>query len=99
MTFEIRHRDGHVLHVDHTARDLRGAVRDALSRRVDLSEAQLDGADLHNLNFEDARLAGASLVRADLRSANLEDAVLMGADLTDARLDSANLEDADLSDA
>ena len=92
---EIFHRDGRLLYAARDAGTIRDAVEAAVSRRVDLSGAILDDADLGSINLEEAKLVGASLVRANLRSANLEEIYLTRADLTEARLDGANLERAD----
>ena len=61
---------------------------------IDLSEANLEGADLRR-----ATLYGAYLRRADLSGANLYGADLYGADLRKANLYGADLIGADLSEA
>jgi hypothetical protein len=48
---------------------------------ADLSEADLRGADLSKANLSEADLRGADLRGADLRGANLSEANLRGADL------------------
>ena len=100
---EIRHRDGRTFSTATAdrAEDVREAIEAAVSRRVDLSGADLDGADLKaSMNLEEAKLvAGANLTRANLRGANLEEVDLSGASLVDAHLDGANLERADLDAA
>ncbi len=78
--------------------DLAGAVLN----RIDLSGANLEGANLagarlyladlsganlRNANLQGAGLGGADLARADLRGANLTGAVLEGAYLKDALMD------------
>jgi hypothetical protein len=59
--------------------------------RLDLHEANLQGA-----NLQDANLQGANLWRANLQIANLEGANLKGAFLRDAKLQGANLQEANL---
>lgn len=54
--------------------------------RLDLSGADLAGADLHEIEFWDANLRGADMARAMLHYAQL-----IGADLRDADLSGANL--------
>ena len=63
-------------------------------------KADLSGADLRYINLSDADLSGANLRGADLRYVNLSDADLSGADLryinlSDADLSGANLRGAD----
>lgn len=58
---------------------------------LDLTEADLKGADLRGMNLRRALLVGAKLARADLTGANLSEA-----DLTRASLKFANLSRADL---
>ncbi|WXU00158.1 MAG: hypothetical protein Ctma_0869 [Catillopecten margaritatus gill symbiont] len=55
-------------------------------KTLDLTHAQLQGADLGQ-----ARLQGADLEETQLQGANLRDAQLQGADLRDAQLQGANL--------
>jgi len=76
---------------------------------LDLSDANLEGADLSHANLKRAGLSGANLEGADLSHANLKraglfDANLEGADLSRANLEEAsfcgaNLKGADLFDA
>lgn len=61
---------------------------------LDLTEADLKGADLRGMNLRRALLVGAKLARADLSGANLNEA-----DLTRASLKLANLSRADLRKA
>jgi len=42
--FEIKHRDGHTLHVITGATTLAKAIKIAVRQRLDLSGARLDGA-------------------------------------------------------
>lgn len=69
---------------------------------ADLTETNLNGADLRGANLVGADLSGADLVRAklsgaDLSRADLCFADLTGADLTDVNLHRANLREADLN--
>ena len=63
-------------------------------RGIDLSWANLFGANLYNTNFRMANLRMASLWRTNLRNTNLS-----GANLYDANLHNANLREANLSGA
>jgi len=65
----------------------------------DLSEANLEGADLWKADLSNSNLKGANLEGADLWKANLTGANLTGADLEGADLYGANLEGADLTGA
>lgn len=70
-------------------------TRDELNKILESGEsAKLVGADLENANLRDVNLQGA-----DLRAANLECANLQGADLRGANLQYADLQDADLRGA
>jgi uncharacterized protein YjbI with pentapeptide repeats len=60
-------------------------------RGADLSEANLSGANLRGADLIRANLQGANLYRADLTQANLTIANLIGADLRGACLLKANL--------
>ncbi|WP_171181006.1 pentapeptide repeat-containing protein [Ruegeria sp. HKCCD8929] len=68
-------------------------------RGVNLCEAGLIGATLREANLSEADLIGADLRGADLRGANLRAADLIGADLRGANLSEADLRGADLSEA
>ena len=85
-----------------------------LNNKIGGVRANLQGADLHDVNLQYANLQGADLWGADLRYAdllgtnlqgsslqcsNLEGANLQGADLWGADLQGANLQGADLHDA
>ena len=82
-----------------------------VARIIDLSYANLYGADLRGANLRRALLRGAQLSKAylsyskaylsytDLRSADLRGALLDSADLRGALLDSADLSGADLRSA
>jgi hypothetical protein len=72
--------------------------------RLNLAEADLQGADLRKAdlegaNLEDANLQYAKLNAANLTGANLRKANLWGANLGFAKLQGANLIDADLRNA
>jgi uncharacterized protein YjbI with pentapeptide repeats len=80
--------------------NLKGAVfLDADFRKVDLSEAQLQGASLAGAQLQGANLHGAQLQGATLDWASLQGADLNYAKLQGAKLDSANLQGAALSAA
>lgn len=69
---------------------------------ADLSKLNLTGANLRGADLSSATLSQANLTNADLTGANLEAAILnsanlSGASLTGANLKSASLENADLS--
>lgn len=68
-------------------------------RRMDLSQADLRGANLRNADLRWADLSNADLRGADLCGANLSHTDLRGADLCDAYLFGANLYGVDLCDA
>jgi uncharacterized protein YjbI with pentapeptide repeats len=67
--------------------------------RVDLSEANLRGADLRNANLSGAYLNKADLNRANLTGADLGGAYLRRANLAEASLNGADLRTADLRGA
>lgn len=72
--------------------------------RIDLDNAVLANAHLHDADLEDANLHDVDLSDADLSGANLHGAdlsaaILYDADFHDAALDSANLEGAGLANA
>jgi hypothetical protein len=70
-----------------------------VSRRINLSEADLSGANLTFANLRKANRRGTDLSGADLRSADLIQANLRKANLSRANLIAANLSDANLTDA
>ena len=97
---EIKSRwDGSVLYTSESARDVRAAVEEAVSKGANLSGADLRDAYLRGANLSDAYLGGANLSDAYLRGANLSGADLRGANLGGADLSDANLRGADLRDA
>jgi len=67
--------------------------------KADLSGADLKWADLRKANLRGADLSGANLREADLSWANLREASLSAADLSGANLRWASLSGADLSGA
>ncbi|AOJ10362.1 pentapeptide repeat-containing protein [Burkholderia mayonis] len=91
------------------ADSMRAAIELAYTQNIDLSGANLSGANLSDAylsgaNLSDANLSGANLSDANLSGANLSganlsDAYLSGANLSGANLSGANLSDAYLSDA
>jgi hypothetical protein len=66
---------------------------------TDLTNANLNGADLRNVNLTEAALGYATLIYADLTNANLTCATLSRADLTSADLRHATLIAVDLTSA
>lgn len=83
---------------------LRERVLSALEAGEDLSDVELAGARLAEVDFRGRPLRGVVLLRAELRGANLRGvdltgAQLGGADLTNAMLEGAILEGADLTGA
>lgn len=102
-TWEIRHRDGHVLHSGRSR--TRRAFIAALAERgaslagADLHKADLNGLNLQGVDFTGALLDNANLNGAQLQGALLVDASMRGAKAQGARLDQARLTGADLSDA
>ena len=82
----------------------RNPGNDESTTLVDLSNAQLKGARLINLNLSHAELIGvnfsnAILTGADFRGANLNRANLAGADIGDANFTRADLSHANLASA
>ena len=67
--------------------------------RANLQEVDLEGANLQGADLEGANLMGAILWGANLRGANLQGAILQRADLEGARLQGAILQRASLQDA
>lgn len=83
---------------------LRHAVEAAVKQQLDLSFANLWGAEfadaaLAGAKLSEANFAGANLERANLEGANLSKANLAGANLIRANLRNANLENANLGAA
>ena len=64
---------------------------------ADLFEAHLDGAILKSADLSRARLAGANLMKANLGRVNLTDSSLFSANLPEANLKRANLSGANLT--
>jgi hypothetical protein len=67
-----------------------------LSDKIDLSNSDLSGKTLSNINFADVDLSGASLINtelnnADLSNANLSETILSGAKLIKAKIINTNL--------
>ncbi|HEY3682362.1 MAG TPA: pentapeptide repeat-containing protein [Streptosporangiaceae bacterium] len=67
------------------------------SRRIALTGAHLNGADLSSVNLDGADLSGVSMNGANLRGARLNGVNLRGAHLRAAHLEGANLEGANLN--
>jgi Family of unknown function (DUF5758)/Pentapeptide repeats (8 copies) len=74
-------------------------VIEAVSKKANLTCADLTGADLTGANLRDANLTGANLTGANLRDANLTGANLRCANLRCANLTGADLRYADLTGA
>jgi len=70
---------------------------DKNKRIIDMSEADLDGANLRVIKLPGASLRGVTLRKADLAFADLREADLMLSDLSDADLRYAHLKDVELS--
>jgi uncharacterized protein YjbI with pentapeptide repeats len=87
---EIKNRDGTLLHtVDaDVLREVNLSGADL--NGADLSEAYLFGANLNGADLSEANLYGADLIGADSSSANLSWANLFGADFTNARIQDAS---------
>lgn len=96
----IGYYDSTHLSLHNSTIDLSGAnLIGANLSGADLSGANLSGADLSGVNLRGADLYSASLRGAILRNANLSGAYLSVADLYNANLSGAILRDADLSGA
>jgi len=67
--------------------------------RIDLSKAQLEGADLRGVNLSGADLSRAFLFKANLNDANLDGACAVWANLAEAQLSSATCRHADFTNA
>lgn len=78
------------------AENVSDAVQYAVKNRLNLSLANLGGADLSGANLRGANLLGANLRVANLRWADLRGANLRWEDLRGANLHGANLHGADL---
>src|SRR5437868_2729482 len=76
-TIEIKHRFGDSTVWEGEASDLREAVIKAVRANVDLSGANLDGANLIGASLDGASLIGASLDGASLIGASLDGASLI----------------------
>ena len=62
---------------------------------IDISNAELDGANLSSMNLRNANFSRASMKGANLLNASLEDANLTGADFSHANLKGAMMAHAD----
>lgn len=62
--------------------------------KFDFSDADLSGANLHNLNFAGAKFNRANLDNADLSSSNFSDANFSNASLRNTNLGNSNFEEA-----
>jgi len=78
--------------------DLSGAdLRNRQLSEINLADADLSGADLTGANLVRAYLVGANLNKADLRVADFDGATLVDAVLSEAYLRETDLRDSDLS--
>ena len=99
MKYEIKHKiTNMVLFAVETA-SMRLCLESSVADNINLSYADLRGADLRSAYLSYADLRGADLRGADLRSAYLSGADLRGANLRSAYLSYADLRSADLSGA
>jgi len=78
---------------------IKEAVIEAKNSEVDLSGANLRGANLYEVDLSGANLRGANLYEVDLSGADLYEADLSGANLYEADLSGADLSEANLSEA
>jgi uncharacterized protein YjbI with pentapeptide repeats len=99
-------RDQEIASSRKVAADIQGALTvlgrrnsDRHLGRVDLGEANLQGAQLEGANLQDAYLRGANLQEAYLEEANLQGAQLEGVNLQDAYLGVANVQEAIIGEA
>lgn len=80
--------------------DFRGVIlTDANLNGICLDEIDLSNAKISGAHLERGRLSGATLSKALMRQADLREASLNGVNLSNANLDGANLEGADLRGA
>ena len=63
---------------------------------ADLREADLSGADLHEMDLRSADLKGANLKGVNLSKAHLEGSILWGANVSEANLDGTFFKSADM---
>ncbi len=82
-----------------SAETVKDLVEQAARQGVDLSEAELTGANLSGLVAPGANFTEAMLYRANLNGADLSGALFPGAELSQAKLCGATLVKADLSGA
>ncbi|MEW6531912.1 MAG: pentapeptide repeat-containing protein [Thermodesulfobacteriota bacterium] len=102
--FRVRNRFTGATITEGSATSLGSLVERAVADKVDLSCADLSGANLSRLELTGARLIKANLSQAqlvgtDFTGANLREAKLTAADLCGAVLYKTNLAKADLSEA
>ncbi|HEX3356180.1 MAG TPA: pentapeptide repeat-containing protein [Tepidisphaeraceae bacterium] len=72
-------------------------VSDAFLQGVDLHDADLSRADFSSADMRNANLSGTKLEEADMRWTNLVNGDLSGADLNGTNLEEADLDGADLA--
>ena len=84
-TYTIKNRyTGHVIY--SASADTRKAMLLAIPQGTNLTEAELSGEDLSNVQWN-----GVNLTRANFQDADLTNARLPGATLTDGNMTNANL--------
>jgi len=93
-------KDAHLIGMQDTVVNLSHADLDGADlSRTDLSGINLNGTDLSGAHLTRADLSGASLYAANLSGADLSNAQLSDAQLTDATLGRADLDNAHLNSA
>ena len=95
----IKNRFTGAIQFQSTKTTYKEAVREAIDRGVNLSEADLSetdlcGADLSETNLCKANLCGADLSGTNLSETDLSEANLRGADLSEADLSGTELQNA-----
>ena len=88
MKIEIKNRfNGNVIFTHECENNtIKITVEAAVKLKVNLSEANLSGANLYRANLSEANLSGANLYRANLSGANLYRANLYRANLSEANI-------------
>ena len=102
--FYIKNRFDDSIIFSGKASSLRSLVEEAVSRRIDLSNADLSNSDLSKADLSGAMMAKVDLSRAmlvgtDFTAANLREAKLTASDMFGAILYKSNMAKADLSDS
>lgn len=95
---EIKNTKGKVIFISESAATIKEALEEAISRNVDLYEANLSDIDLAHIDLHNANLMYADFTYTNLYKANLENANLVGSSFFSANLYKANLYHANLCD-